>query len=72
MNTKTNKPLSLFPALSETGKWHASNVVGNVASCGCGVLLDTRSGHRIQLDAGTEVSSVHPICCRKCLKGACE
>lgn len=69
MSKITVKPLSFFQPLSGAGKWHVSNVVGNVAACGCGALLDKSSGHRIQLNAGTDIATVHPICCRLCLKG---
>ena len=69
MSNITTKPLSFFPPASGKGKWHVCVAVGHVAACGCGAALDVRSGQRIQLDAATDHKSVHPICCRKCLKG---
>jgi len=68
--TTTTKPLCFYPPASGRGKWHVARAVGNVAACGGAVLLDTTSGKRIQLDGGTEAATVHPICCRRCLRGA--
>jgi hypothetical protein len=58
------KPLDFYQPLSGAGKWHVSQHVGNVAACGCGVLLDKSSGRRIQVVSGDRP---HPICCKKCL-----
>ena len=68
MHLKT--PVSFFPPASGRGKWHVKGACSDLSACGSRVVLNTSGGLRIQHEAGSPASSVHPICCRKCLKNA--
>lgn len=65
--THTTTPLTFFPPRYNVGKWHVGQF--GVSHCGQPVELTT-TGVREVFPAGTEIKTVHPIFCRKCLKGA--
>ena len=64
--THTDAPLTFFPPRHGVGKWHCGQ--SGVSRCGKSVELTT-SGVREVIPAGTEIKTVHPIFCRKCLIG---
>lgn len=70
MTTTTIKPLSFLPPASGAGKWHLARACSDIAACGSGARLDTKSGQRIQVDGNESTAKIHPICCRRCLRGA--
>jgi hypothetical protein len=65
MKTHTTIPLTFHPPKHNVGKWH----VGPFGVSGCGQPVELNiAGVREVFPAGTEIKSVHPIFCRKCLK----
>jgi hypothetical protein len=66
VKTHTSKPLTFHPPKYGVGKWHVGQF--GVSHCCSPVELDT-TGVREVFAAGTEIKRVHPVFCRKCLKG---
>ena len=70
MQLLTAKPLAFFPSADGRGKYHTA-VLGGISYCGNGnrTLLDTKASP-IVYPAGTDVATIHPICCKRCAKSS--
>jgi hypothetical protein len=66
----TEKPLAFFPTADGKGKYHRA-VIGGVSYCGTGsrTALDATASP-ITYPAGTDTSTMHPICCKRCAKSS--
>lgn len=65
---KTSKPLTFVPPKHGRGKWHAVSCGAScLPVCGKAVELDPQSSVREVIAGGTEIDTLHPTYCRKCL-----
>jgi hypothetical protein len=68
LNGYTARPSRYFAPRDNKGKYHAAWAVGFAARCGAGVLIDPNA--EIAIEGGVEMTKVHPIVCRRCLRFA--
>jgi len=66
MARTTTKQLAFFPPADGKGKYHVS-VIGGISYCGtqARTLLNVKASP-IVYPAATDITTMHPICCKRC------
>ena len=64
----TARPSRYFAPVDDKGKYHAAWAIGFAARCGASVLVNPSV--EIAVESGIEMTKVHPIVCRRCLRFA--
>ena len=58
----------VFEAPRFGGKFHEVSMDRTTTTCG--KSLEFTGGDYIQIEANTDTTKIHPVCCKSCVKGA--